>query len=79
MARAVDLSPVGDALEGDEHPGHYKRSWSVTSGRNGGPAHDTAWAEVSNDASYAVYVEHGNSEGAPAQRVLLRASEVLRE
>jgi hypothetical protein len=79
MERAVEISPVGDPLEGDEHPGLYKRSWRVESGLNGGPTSRTAWGRVLNDTSYSPYVERGNSEGAPPQHILRRASEVLNE
>lgn len=58
---AVQLSPI--------RTGRYRGSWAVRSGvRARG-----AYAQVVNSAPYAIYVESGNSQGAPAQRVARRA------
>lgn len=49
--------------------GRYRASMTVTSGtRTTG-----AYARVTANAPYSIWVEKGNSRGAPAQRVMTRA------
>ncbi|MFY1686495.1 HK97 gp10 family phage protein [Plantactinospora sp. WMMB782] len=54
--------------------GRYRASMTVTSGtRTRG-----AYARVTANAPYSVYVEFGNRLGAPRQRVMLRALQAAR-
>lgn len=58
---AQQLAPV--------RTGQYRASITVTSGTRG----TGAYARVTANAPYSVYVEFGNSRGAPRQRVMGRA------
>lgn len=70
---AVAISPTGGP--GDQHPGHYRESWTVKSTARGGRRRDRATAIVRNTAYYARWVEYG-TEKVPAHHVLLRAAQV---
>jgi hypothetical protein len=72
--RAVSLSPVGTAAEGDEHPGLYISSFHIRSHRFGGVHRDRAEAVMYNDAQDAVWVEFGHS-GREPYHVIRRAAE----
>lgn len=73
MRRAIELSPVVT--------GRYKASWRLYSGlRNG-----RAWARYDNvarsdrGAPYPIWVEWGNSRGAPRQRIAGRSMDAMRD
>lgn len=80
MAKKIDaaaeaakaMAPVGDG------PDHYREHFHVETGVadiNGGRR---AYGRLSNDSPHAAAVEFGNRR-APAQHVLLRATDHMRE
>ena len=62
-ARAEATAPVGDPAT-DPHPGRYKASFRVESGRHGGYRHDRAYGRAVNDAPENFIVEFGTSRQA---------------
>lgn len=78
-AFAEAIAPVDP--EG-QHPGRYKESFSVESGKRGGVHHDRAYAIVSNDAKtddgepLAVFVEFG-TEHSDGHHVLSKTLDAL--
>lgn len=73
---AESAAPIGDPAT-DTHPGRYKASFRVVSGRAGGVKGDRAFGRVLNDAPEAFYVEWGTSR-QPARHVLLNAAAAAR-
>ena len=64
---AQQLAPV--------RTGRYRASITVTSGTRA----TGAYAQVTANAPYSVFVEFGNSRGAPRQRVMGRAALAARD
>lgn len=75
MERAIVMAPVGDPAE-DEHPGRYKASFHMRSGRFGGATGDRVEAIVYNDSPEAVQVEYGHRGREPYHTLLRAASEL---
>ena len=75
--RAITMSPVGTALEGDEHPGLYISSFKIRTQRFGGIHRDRAEAILYNDATDAVWVEYGHY-GREPYHILQRAAREAR-
>lgn len=71
--QAVLDSPV--YLQGP-HPGRYRDSFQVSSGKHGGQKKDRAWARLENTSPEALWVEVG-SVNNPAHHVLARAMDVM--
>lgn len=71
-AAAIAIAPEGDPSAGDEHPGHYKESFEVTSGVQHRKT-SRVYARVTNTARYAAAIEFGHlverdKEGASKRR-----------
>jgi hypothetical protein len=75
--RAEVSAPVGDPRT-DPHPGRYRDSFRVTSGRGGGFRKDRAYGRVTNDSPEAFYVEYGTSK-VDAHHTLLNAAQAAKE
>ncbi len=75
-AAAEARAPVGDPAS-DPHPGRYKASFRVVSGRAGGVKGDRAFGRTLNDSPEAFYVEWGTSR-QPAHHTLLNAVQAAR-
>jgi hypothetical protein len=75
--RAAETAPVGDPVR-DPHPGRYRDSFRIESGRDGGFKKDRAYGRVINDAPEAFYVEYGSSK-IEARHTLLNAAQAAKE
>lgn len=70
---AVAVAPVD--VDGD-HPGLYRDSFEVSSGKHGGFEHDRAYGRLTNAVDYALWVEVG-TEHNQAHHVLSRAADIM--
>jgi hypothetical protein len=75
--KAEATAPVGDP-KSDPHPGRYRDSFKVESGRDGGRKRDRAYGRVLNDSPEAFYVEYGSSK-IDARHTLLNAAQAVKE
>jgi hypothetical protein len=75
--KAEATAPVGDP-KNDPHPGRYRDSFKVESGRDGGQKKDRAYGRVLNDSPEAFYVEYGSSK-VDARHTLLNAAQAVKE